>query len=129
MKTLRFILTGIATTGSLTLPIAVLAQGSPFERAQSDLSAVGGAAGVGQQQELPVLVGRIINIVLGFIGILLIAYFVYAGFLWMTAGGNEDQVTKAKTIIKNAIIGLIVTVAAFAITNFVLGSIINAAGT
>lgn len=128
MNKLRFLISAIATTGSLTLPIAVLAQ-SPFERAQGDLTNVAGAAGVGQQQELPVLVGRIINIVLGFIGILLIAYFIYAGFLWMTAGGNEENVTKAKTIIKNAIIGLIITVAAFAITNFVLGSVINAAGT
>jgi hypothetical protein len=77
---------------------------------------------------LPDVVGRVINVVLGFIGILLLIYILYAGFLWMTAGGEDAKVKTATAMIKNAIIGLLIIIAAFAITNFVLGSLLNVAG-
>jgi hypothetical protein len=112
-------------TGSVTLPLAVLAQDNPYDRAQTYTESVASGAGVDTGQDLPQIIGRIINVVLGFIGILLLVYILYAGFLWMTAGGNEDKVKEAKTMIKNAIIGLVIVIAAFAISNFVLNSIIQ----
>ncbi|MDL1953413.1 hypothetical protein FBR07_04530 [Candidatus Uhrbacteria bacterium UHB] len=123
-NTFKFLTSAIAATGSLTLPFAVLAQ-NPFQQAQNLVGNVAQSANVGQQQELPVIVGRIINVILGFLGIILLVLVLYAGFLWMTAGGNEDQVKKAKQYITNSVIGLIVIVAAFAISNFVLNSLIN----
>jgi hypothetical protein len=124
-RKLKFLLTSIATTGSVTLPLAVLAQGDPFERAQTDVAAVKGASGVQGSSDLPSIIGGIINVVLGFLGIILLVYILYAGFLWMTAGGDTDKVKTAKDMIKNAIIGLIIIVAAFAISTFVLESIIE----
>ena len=44
---------------------------------------------------------------------------VYAGYLWMTARGEEEKITKAQNIIKGTIIGLIVVMSAYAITYFV----------
>ena len=38
----------------------------------------------------------------------------------MMAGGNTEQVSKSQTAIKNAIVGLIVVLAAYAITYFVM---------
>lgn len=106
-------------------PMAVSAQ-NPFQNAQNLTQSVGENAGIGQQQELPVIVGRVINILLGFIGIILLLLILWAGFLWMTAAGDEAKVKKAKSIISNAVIGLIILVAAFAISNFVLTSLVNA---
>ncbi|MBI4139136.1 hypothetical protein HY479_03230, partial [Candidatus Uhrbacteria bacterium] len=57
-----------------------------------------------------------------------LAYLLYGGFLWMTAGGSEEGVTKAKTMIRNAIIGLVIIVAAFSISNFVLSSLVKVTG-
>jgi len=54
---------------------------------------------------------------------------IYAGFLWMTAQGDDKLVTKAKDIIRQAVIGLIVIIAAFSISNFVLSSLVNVSGT
>jgi len=71
-------------------------------------------------------VGTIINIVLSLVGVILVVLIVYAGFLWMTAGGNEDNVKTAKTILKNAIIGLIVTLLAYGIASFVLTNLLDA---
>lgn len=62
----------------------------------------------------------VINVVLTILGILLLVLIMYAGFQWMTAGGNDDQVKKAKTILKNAIIGLIIILFSWSITRFTL---------
>ena len=111
----------------LMSPMSVLAQSSdnPFETARNQAEQVGGAAGIQNNRELPEIVGQIINIILGFLGIVLLVLILYAGFLWMTAGGNEEQIGKARAYISNSIVGLIIVVAAFAISNFVLGSLVN----
>jgi len=71
---------------------------------------------------------RIISYALSFVGILFLILMIWAGFLWMTAGGNEERETEAKKIIAAAVIGLIIVAAAYAITQFV-GQSILAPGT
>ena len=56
---------------------------------------------------------------LGLLAIIFIILMILAGYNWMTAGGEEQKVTKAKDTIQAAIIGLIIIVAAYAITFFV----------
>lgn len=114
-----------AIVSGITLPIVVAAQ-SPFEEAGNLVNQVGGNAGLGTPQPLTTIAGRIINVALGFLGVVLLAYLLYAGFLWMTSGGESTKADQAKTMIRNAIIGLIIIVAAFAISNFVLTSLVNA---
>ena len=53
------------------------------------------------------IVGKLINVVLGFLGIVLLAIVMYAGFTWMTAGGSQERVTSAKNILKNSFIGIL----------------------
>ncbi len=65
-------------------------------------------------------IGKIIKIILGFLGTIFLALTVYAGVLWMTAAGNEEQVTKSLGILKTAVIGLIIIIAAYSITYFVM---------
>ncbi|PIT86477.1 MAG: hypothetical protein COU33_02920 [Candidatus Magasanikbacteria bacterium CG10_big_fil_rev_8_21_14_0_10_43_6] len=60
--------------------------------------------------------GVLVKRVLAAVGIIFFGLMVYAGFLWMTARGEEDQITKARNTIVGAIIGLIVTVGAYGIT-------------
>ena len=67
-------------------------------------------------QSLSKAVGDIIAIVLSFVGVIFFGLVIYAGILWMTARGNEEQVTKAKKIMMDASIGLAVTLAAYIIT-------------
>lgn len=94
--------------------------------AQLDAAAKG-AHVEGQQQDIRVVVARIINVSLSLLGIILVALLVYAGYLWMTAAGEEEPITKAKSIIRNAIIGLIIIMLAYAITQFVLTRLLSAA--
>lgn len=85
-----------------------------------DVQTVAEAAGVNGTTNLFDIIGNIINIFFGILGVLLLCYFLYAGYLWMTAGGQSEQVDKARSIIKNAVIGLLIIVSSFAISRFIL---------
>ena len=76
---------------------------------------------------LPFYVGLYIRMFLYISGTIMIIIVVYAGTLWMTAGGDDGQLKKAKSWLTNGIIGLIITLAAFAITDYIFGKMIEAA--
>jgi hypothetical protein len=69
--------------------------------------------------------GQIIGTILSFVGVLFLILMIYAGILWMTAQGNENQVSKAKGLLVNGIVGLIIVFAAYAITSFIGGEILR----
>lgn len=127
-QTLKKAFATLGIGASLMLPAAsVLAAPNPFQQGQTLAGQVAGDAGISSQKTLPQLIGQIINIVLTLLGMVFLILVLYAGFLWMTASGDSKQVDKAKDIIRQAIIGLIVIVAGFAISNFVLGNLVNVA--
>lgn len=72
------------------------------------------------QATIATRIGKIIDTLLQFVGIIILVIVIYAGFLWLTAGGNEEQVIKAKKWLANAVIGSLVIGLAYAITAFVL---------
>jgi len=128
MKYLKY-LTIIACLSVLIMPIVTHAADATGLKATTQyLTNVGEAAyGVKQAPDLPSLVGKIINIFLSILGVLFVVLMVYAGYSWMTSYGNEQKVTRAKNIIIDATLGLIIILIAYAISNFVVGSLIKAA--
>ncbi|MBT3689761.1 hypothetical protein HOG11_00195 [bacterium] len=64
--------------------------------------------------------GFVINIVLGFVGIIFLVLIIAGGYMWMTAGGNDEKVTKRKSLLTQSIIALAVILSAFLLTNFVI---------
>lgn len=83
-----------------------------------------GSLGLGTS-DLKMTVINIINWVLGLLGIIAVIMVLYAGFQWMTAGGNEERIASAKKIISAAVIGLVIILLAWAIVNFVLATASN----
>ncbi len=77
-------------------------------------------AGLGSETEPTAIVGRIIGIVLGLMGIILVVLMIAGGIMWMTSGGNAEQVTKAKKLMSSALIGLIIVIFSYAISEFVV---------
>jgi len=127
MKPRKNELIGALISVMALLPLKVFAASEALERALE----VGGATGLkgtDQGDTLPAMIGKMINAALGMIGIVVVLLIIYGGFLWMTAGGSEEKVTKGKKMITNAFIGLIIVFAAYAITNFVVSSVMGAAG-
>jgi hypothetical protein len=96
--------------------------------AQADLTQdiAGKAYGQVGASSLSETAGKIIKIVLGLVGTIFLVLTIYAGFLWMTAAGNEEQATKAIGILKTAVIGLVIILASYSITYFILDSVFKA---
>lgn len=104
----------------LIFPISVGAQGG-IDLYNQHLSNAGTEVyGNPVAEDLGTAIGRIIGVALSFLGVILLLIILYAGFLWMTAGGNSEQVTKAKSMMSNAVIGLVISLLAYAISNFIV---------
>ena len=112
----------IAALSASTLSLAVAAQ---VHAQQGYLGDVAGTAGL-ETTGLPEMIGNLISVVISLLGIIFLGLTLYAGFLWMTAGGDTDKVGKAKTLLQQGIIGMIIILASLAISNFVFTSLTDA---
>lgn len=73
-------------------------------------------------------IGTVIKTILGVLGVLLLIVIIYAGILWgIISQGDPTQIKKAKALILNSIIGLILVFASYAISSFLLTQITKAA--
>jgi len=75
------------------------------------------------ESSLGQIVAVAIQAFLGLLGVIFLVLMITAGYKWMTASGNEEKLTEAKETIWRAVIGLIIVVAAYAITYFVFNSL------
>lgn len=88
------------------------------------------AAGEAGFEETPTSVytiaSNIVGIAFGLLGILFFALILYAGFLYLTSLGETEPLTKAKKILSSSIIGLLITLGAYAIASYLLSALIRA---
>lgn len=66
---------------------------------------------------------KIINVVIGVIGVIAVAVVIIGGIYYVISQGEAAKITKAKNTILYGIVGLIIALLAYAIVNFVLKSI------
>ena len=66
------------------------------------------------------LIGTLLSVLFGLLAVIAVLLIVYAGFLWVTAAGSDDQVSKAKDIIKATVIGMIIVGLAYGVVAFVI---------
>lgn len=94
---------------SLLMPVAAFAQD------------VGRPAGVPQQfRDFPSTIKNIFNIVIIAAGILFVALFLTGGVQYLTSAGNEDNTKKARQLMLDAVIGLVIVVTSWAIGTYIL---------
>lgn len=99
--------------------------GDPSSSLRTGVSIIGQPLGL-TSTDIRVVVANIIRVALGILGIVLVVLVIYAGFLWMTAAGNEDQISTAKQFMTNAAIGLAIILSAYAIVSFVISKLVGA---
>jgi hypothetical protein len=68
-------------------------------------------------------IGTVVNILSSLVGVLAVIMIIIAGFRYVTSGGNNEAVGKAKNTILYAVIGLVVVASAQLIVRFVLKSV------
>jgi hypothetical protein len=94
----------------------VFAQGIP---PQDTISIDAGQAGF-KITDIGILITRLLQVVLGIVGLLVFIYLIWGGIEWLTAGGDKSKTESARQKITNAIIGLAIVASAFAI-----GAVLN----
>jgi len=116
MKKILFILT-LLISFSFVLPIFALSPGS-----DTILGNAKTAAGFPDATETTISswVGLYIKMALSLVGTIFLVLTIYAGILWMTASGNDEQITKAVNILKSVIIGFVIVSSAYSLTAFIV---------
>jgi len=91
-------------------------------REDSGLSITGEQAGYDKAltPEPEIIVGQVVQAILSVLGIIFLAFMIYAGITWITAQGDSQKSMKAKRIIEGAITGLIIVIAAYTISYFII---------
>jgi hypothetical protein len=102
-----YALLGIGAAVSMSSPAFAAGFGLP-QPGDQNLSGNNNAVGVVNN-----LAGSVINIVFLIAGILAVLYLLWSGIQYITAGGNPDKVKAARQGIINAVIGIVVIMAAF----------------
>jgi len=110
----------------LILPSLVSAAAAPVTDVFG-VNAVGNELQLGSK-DIRETVGSIINVALGFLGVVAIVIVLIGGFKYMTAGGDETKVTSARKYIISGIIGLAIILSAYAVTSFVVNRLMTATG-
>ena len=116
---MKKILLFFGVLGLLAVPVFVFAQG-PYLGLE-----YGGATGLGQS-DVRLTVSRMINVSLGLLGTISLVLILWAGFKWMTSGGNEEEAKNARKILIAATIGLAIILSAYSISNFVVNNLYKA---
>ena len=94
------------------------ASGNASTKFPNPLSGV--TKGASGEAAIPLIIGQVIKSVLGIVGSLALAMFVYGGLIWMTAAGAPDKITKGKDVLVWASIGLLVIFSSYALVAFVI---------
>jgi hypothetical protein len=69
---------------------------------------------------------NLINVALGFLGIITVIIIIGAGFRYITSGGNEEARKKANSMLMSGVIGLIIILAAYSFADFLIESVVGA---
>lgn len=119
-----FLSAGIIFAGQI-IHKEVLAAGFSIKNftGTSGLTDTGNATGHAKDGKLTsspeIIVASIVKLFLSFLGVIFLALTIYGGFNWMLARGNQQKIDKAKSILTNSIIGLIVILAAYSLAVFI----------
>lgn len=100
-----------------------------FDVAQGSGAKLQNPLGSSEGSEDPrVIIGNVIRALLGLVGSLALAVFIYGGFTWVISAGSEEKITKGKQMIIWATLGLAVIFASYALVNFVISAVVVETG-
>lgn len=73
--------------------------------------------------DIAAVIGNVVLTLLTLLGVVFIVLIVYAGFRWMLAKGEDQKITEARNLIIHSIIGLLIVLAAYAISYFIISAL------
>ena len=120
---MKKLFTRIASAGSVALAMA-----APLaSKAVISFQDLSGTLGLGSENPENVVID-IVNWVLGLLALIAVILVLIGGFMWMTAGGNEDKIGRAKKLLVAAVTGLVIILAAWGISIYAIDILGTATG-
>ncbi len=86
-------------------------------------STTAGKAGVTTGGSIAGVTGKAIGVALSLVGLVFFLLMIYGGFLWMTARGDETKAKKARDMIIDAVIGIVIVMGTGILTAFVFSNV------
>ncbi len=123
----KHILASVVTLTVLSLFVIPMAADAQFIQEGFEKADNIGGTDIGTTDIRDVII-NLVNVLLGFLGIIAVIIIIWGGFRWLTAGGNEESVATARSIITSGIIGLGIIIASFAIARFLILSLSQSTG-
>ena len=103
---------------------AAFAQNTPPSNDPFGLNnAVNGTGVIQGSDPVPLVIARAIQGVLSIVGVLFLILIIWGGAMWMTSGGNEQNIARAKKILTTATIGLVIIMTGYSVTYFIVESL------
>ncbi len=115
----------IALFLSFLSPVLTLAASK--SEIMQQVGTAGSVAEINSEIPLQARIASFIQIILETVGIVFLVLVVYGGYMLLTARGNEEKANKALSIIRPAIVGLIIILASYGITYFIVQGFRDAA--
>jgi amino acid transporter len=104
---------------AVIIPVNAAGLGDAFSA-----NTIGAAAnGYDTNTDIYQIIGTVISTALSLLGVIFIVLIIYGGIMWMTSEGDEGRVEKAQKIIREAVVGLIIVLAAYAISYFIINAL------
>ncbi len=110
----------------ILVPSAVLAWDSGKDKWGETVS---GTDKIQLTNDIRITLGGIVKGAVSLIGVIFFALTAYAGMLWLTSAGSDEKIGKAKKLLFEGVVGVVITLSAFAITQFVTQRLVNASTT
>lgn len=126
-----FVLLGLVLAANVP---SVAAAENIWDKAMTNLNKTDEAAGYsgidaqGDAQGLEEIVSNIIKIMLSFVGGIFLILVVLGGYGWMMSGGNEEKLKAAQKRLLNGVLGMLIILVAYIITDFVVKFLLAATG-
>ncbi len=112
----------------LTLAINTCTKANPDAKANTLLPSLWrciDTANISSIADVEQLIANIIELLLVLGGFIAVGMFIYAGFMYVTSDGDPAGTKKAKDTIFNALVGLILVLAAFGIVRYAAGLVLK----
>ncbi len=120
MKKIRNLLTPLIFLGFLFVPVQLVGAVNAFDGVCTDEQAANNVVCQNKDEKEGDIVTTVINTLLFITGLLSVIMIIVGGLRYTTSRGNQNSITEAKNTILYAVVGLVVSLVAFAIVNWIM---------
>ena len=75
--------------------------------------------------DLTQTISNLVGILLGLVGVVGVAYFIYGAYLYLTASGAPNQMERGKTAMMTALAGVVLALVAFGVVELVINAVVG----